>query len=94
MYEMYEIYCKPKQHWAIKSPAVTGGEWTPMYKQVADACKWTVRVLASRRAFVFEKDFETEEEARRMAELLRQTAFPCGEVYTPENTAQPSKIAL
>lgn len=90
---MYEIHCKPKQHWAIKSTAITGGEWTPMYKQVEDACKWVVRVLASRRSFVFEKEFENEEEARRMAELLRQTAFPCAAVCYPE-TEQPCKVAL
>lgn len=88
---MYEIYCKPKQHVAFKSKA-TGGEWLPLYKEVADANRWTVTVIAMGRAVILEKTFETEDEARRMAELLRATAFPCPEVFYPTN--EPLRAAL
>lgn len=90
---MWEIYCKPMQRWALKHPRITGGEWVPLWKSVEDSYKWTVTVLGgSPCKEVFKKTYPTEDEARRMAELLRATAFPCPEVFYPN--PEPLRAAL
>lgn len=89
---MFEIYCKPMQHLLLKDKR-TGGEWLPMWKSVEDSYKWTVTVLGGRpKKVVFEKTYPNEDEARRMAELLCATAFPCPEVFYPN--PEPLRAAL